>query len=90
MSGTLRGALAARGIRLNKDTMQTEVEGLIEKVDSGIRITTIRVHYHLTIAKDQRAEAERAVAVHERGCPASQSVSPAIKVEWDATYQVQA
>ncbi len=87
MAGTLRGALAARGIRLNKDTFKTEVEGLIEKVDSGIKITTIRVHYRLTIPKDKRAEAERAVAVHDRACPATQSVSPAIKVEWDAEYE---
>ncbi len=87
MAGTLRGALAARGIRLNKDTFKTEVEGLIEKVDSGIKITRIRVHYRLTIPKDKRAEAERAAAVHDRACPATQSVSPAIKVEWDAEYE---
>jgi organic hydroperoxide reductase OsmC/OhrA len=86
MAGTLRGALAARGIRLNKDTFQTEVEGLIEKEGNGIRITTIRLHYRLTIPKDKRAEAERAVAVHDKGCPATQSVQPAIKVEWDAEY----
>ena len=87
MAGTLRGALAARGIRLNNDTMQTEVEGLVEKVDGGIKITTIRLHYRLTIPKDKRAEAERAVAVHDKGCPATQSVSPAITVEWDAVYE---
>jgi organic hydroperoxide reductase OsmC/OhrA len=87
MAGTLRGALAARGIRLTKDTMQTEVEGLVEKVGSGIRITTIRIHYRLTVPNDKRAEAERAVAVHDQGCPATQSVSPAIKVEWDAEYE---
>ena len=87
MAGTLRGALAARGIRLNKDTMQTEVEGLIEKVGGGIKITTIRVHYRLTIARGKRPEAERAVAVHDKGCPATQSVTPAIKVEWDAEYE---
>jgi organic hydroperoxide reductase OsmC/OhrA len=86
MAGTLRGALAARGIRLNKDSFKTEVEGLIEKAGNGIKITTIRVHYQLTIPKDKRAEAERAVAVHDKGCPASQSVSPAIKIEWDAVY----
>jgi organic hydroperoxide reductase OsmC/OhrA len=86
MAGTLRGALAARGIHLNKETMQTEVEGLIEKVGSGIKITTIRVHYRLTIPKEQRAEAERAVAVHDKGCPATQSVTPSIKVEWDTEY----
>jgi organic hydroperoxide reductase OsmC/OhrA len=87
MAGTLRGALAARGIRLDRESMQTEVEGLIEKVGSSIKITTIRVHYRLTIPKGQRAEAERAVAVHDKGCPATQSVTPAIKVEWDAEYE---
>lgn len=86
MAGTLRGALAARGIRLNSESFKTEVEGLIEKAGSGIKITTIRVHYHLTIPKDKREEAERAVAVHDKGCPATQSVSPSIKVEWDAVY----
>jgi organic hydroperoxide reductase OsmC/OhrA len=87
MAGTLRGALAARGIRLNKDTFTAKVEGLIEKAGSGIKITTIRIHYRLTIPKDKRAEAERAVAVHDKGCPATQSVSPAITVEWDADYE---
>lgn len=86
MLGTLRGALAARGIRTNKDTIGAEVEGLIEKVGTGIKITTIRIHYRLTVPADKRAEAERAVAVHDKGCPAAQSVTPAIKVEWDADY----
>ena len=88
MAGTLRGALAARGIRLNKDSFKTEVEGLIEKVNGGIRISTIRLRYRLTIPEDKREEAERAVAVHDRACPATQSVSPAIKVEWDAEYEL--
>lgn len=87
MAGTLRGALAARGIRLNADSMKTEVEGLIEKVGNGIKITTIKVHYRLKIPRDKREEAERAVAVHDKGCPATQSVSPSIKVEWDAEYE---
>jgi uncharacterized OsmC-like protein len=87
MAGTLRGALAARGIRLNKDTFGAEVEGTIEKVGNGIKITTIRIHYRLTIPKDKRAEAERAVAVHDKGCPATQSVTPAITVDWDAAYE---
>jgi organic hydroperoxide reductase OsmC/OhrA len=87
MLGTLRGALAARGIRVGKDELRAEVEGLIEKVGSGIKITTIRVHYTLRVPAEKREEAERAVAVHEKGCPASQSVQPGITVEWDATYE---
>jgi uncharacterized OsmC-like protein len=86
MAGTLRGALAARVIRLNQDTFKAEVEGLIEKVGSGIRITMIRIHYRLTIPKDKRTEAERALAVHDKGCPVTQNVTPVIAVEWDSDY----
>lgn len=87
MLGTLRRALDVRGIPANADTMSAEVEGLIEQVGHGIKITTIRVHYRLKIPAGRRTEAERAVAVHEKGCPASQSVRPAITVEWDAEYE---
>jgi len=87
MLGTLRGALAARGIRTSKDDLQAEVEGLIEKVGGGIKITTIRVHYALAVPPDKREEAERAVAVHDKGCPATQSVTPTIKVEWDVDWK---
>ena len=87
MLGTLRGALAARGIRVGKDQLGCEVEGLIEKVGAGIKITTIRIHYALAVPPDKREEAERAVAVHDKGCPATQSVTPAIKVEWDVDWK---
>ena len=87
MLGTLRGALAARGIRVGKDDLRAEVEGLIEKVGHGIKITTIRVHYTLAVPPEKREEAERAVAVHDKGCPATQSVTPAIRVEWDVEWR---
>lgn len=86
MLGTLRGALAARGIHADGTNLRADVEGLIERVGAGIKITTIRVHYTLAVSAEQRETAERAVAVHERGCPASQSVQPSITIEWDATY----
>jgi uncharacterized OsmC-like protein len=86
MLGTLRGALAARAIRVGKDELGAEVEGLIEKVGNGIKITTIRIHYTLAVPPEKREEAERAVAVHDRACPATQSVTPAIKVEWDVEW----
>jgi uncharacterized OsmC-like protein len=87
MLGTLRGALAARDIRVGKNELQADVEGLIEKAGSGIKITTIRIHYRLAVPPEKRPEAERAVAVHDRACPATQSVTPAIKVEWDVDWK---
>ena len=33
--------------------------------------------------KGKRADALRAIEVHEKGCPASQSVQRGIAIEWD-------
>lgn len=87
MYGTLRGALAARRVDYDPDRYRATVEGVIVGEGKTIRITRIRVHYHLTIPASQRAEAERALAVHPGGCPAHESVKNAIPVEWDAEIE---
>lgn len=46
-----------------------------------MKITRIRMRYHLRIPSGKRAEAERALAVFERGCPAAQSVKGCIAIE---------
>ncbi len=57
------------------------MEGDIEAVDRVIRITRIRVKYHLKIPAGKRAEAERALATFESRCPAAVSVRGAIAIE---------
>ena len=59
------------------------MEGDIENVDGRPLITRVRVTYHLTIPKGKRAEAERALAVHEQGCPVAQSLKRGIAVSWE-------
>jgi organic hydroperoxide reductase OsmC/OhrA len=83
MTGNLAGALEARGIPSHPEKLVANVEGTIENVEGRPRITAIKVRYSLKIPKGKRAEAERAVAIHEAGCPASQSVQRGIKVEWE-------
>ncbi len=83
MTGTLAGALEARGIPSNPDKLLADVEGTIENVEGRPRITKIKVKYSLKIPKGKKAEAERAIAIHDAGCPASQSVQRGIKVEWE-------
>lgn len=83
MTGTLAGALEARQIPSFPDKLVAEVEGLIESVDGKPRITRIKVHYNLRVPKGKKAEAERAVAVHEKNCPVSQSVRRGIEIEFD-------
>ncbi len=84
MYGTLRGALAARKVRIPSDKCRATVEGRIEKVGSTIRITRIDVHYELTIPAGTRDEVDRALRVHAQGCPAHESVKDAIAVSWTA------
>jgi uncharacterized OsmC-like protein len=83
MTGTLAGALAARKIPSQPDRLESEVEGYLENVDGKPLITRIKVHYKLRVPKGKRDEALRAIDVHEKGCPASQSVQRGIKIEWD-------
>ena len=87
MTGTLAGALAGRKIPSQPDKLSSEVEGFIENVDGRPLITRIKVHYKLRVPKGKRDEALRAIDVHEKGCPASQSVQRGIKIEWDGDVE---
>lgn len=81
------GALEARGIKSSPDNLTAEVEGVIENVDGTALVTKIKVHYTCRIPKGKREDADRALAVHERGCPASQSVQRGIAVELSADFE---
>jgi uncharacterized OsmC-like protein len=50
-----------------------------------MRVTAIRVKYHLTIPPGKREEAERALAVFERGCPVAQTLKGCVAFthEWE-------
>jgi len=87
MYGTLRGALAGRKIAFDRDTFKAAVEGRIAGVGKTIRITSIHVHYDVTVPAESREAAERALAVHPEGCPAHQSVKDAIAITWGATLR---
>jgi len=45
-----------------------------------MRVTAIRVTYHLTIPPGKREEAERALAVFERGCPVAQTLKGCVAI----------
>jgi organic hydroperoxide reductase OsmC/OhrA len=87
MTGTLAGALAARKIPTQPDRLSSEVEGTIENVDGKPLITRIKVHYRVKVPRGKREDALRAIEVHEKGCPASQSVQRGIAIEWDGSVE---
>ena len=87
MTGTLSGALAARQIRVPPQGLWSEVEGRIENVEGKPFITAIHVRYHLKVPEGKRADAERVVGIHEKGCPASQSVQRGIAISYEAQIE---
>ena len=90
MTGTLAGALAARKIPTHPDKLAAEVEGFVENVDGMPLITRIRIRYAVKVPAGRRADAERAIEVHEKGCPVAQSVQRGIKVEWEGSVEEEA
>jgi uncharacterized OsmC-like protein len=90
MTGTLAVALAARKIPTQLNRLSSEVEGIIENVDGKPLVTRIKVHYKVKVPKGKREEALRAIEVHEKGCPASQSVRRGIAIEWDGQVEEEA
>ncbi|MBW8057189.1 MAG: OsmC family protein [candidate division NC10 bacterium] len=87
MTGTLAVALAARKIPTQPDKLQSDVEGMIENVDGHLLVTKIAVRYHVKVPQGKREEAQRAIEVHEKGCPASQSVQRGITIEYSGTIE---
>lgn len=62
------------------------VEGRVVRRDGRVRLASVHAHYTLPVSAEQRPAAERALAVHERACPASISVQPAIAISWQAEF----
>jgi len=79
--------LAVRGVQLAPGELTADVEGDIEEVDGILAVTKIHATYHFAVPKDKRAEAQRALSIHKRACPASMSVERGIQVSWDADIQ---
>jgi organic hydroperoxide reductase OsmC/OhrA len=50
-----------------------------------MKVSHIRVHYHLKIPQGRRPEADRALAVVERGCPIAQTLKGCVTFEYQAT-----
>lgn len=81
MMGTLATVLAGKKIFTREDRYRAEVEGDIENVDGVLKITTIRVTYHLKVPKEQVRAAREAFSSYLHLCPAAQSVIGCIVIK---------
>jgi organic hydroperoxide reductase OsmC/OhrA len=81
MMGTLAAALARKEIKTSEDLYRAEVEGDIENVNGILKITQIRVDYHLTTKGEKAQDAREAFASYINSCPAAQSVIGCIGIK---------
>jgi organic hydroperoxide reductase OsmC/OhrA len=81
MMGTLAGGLAGKRIPTPEDHYRADVEGDIEDVNGILKITRIRVRYHLKIPKEKAADAREAFSSYLVRCPAAQSVIGCIQIQ---------
>lgn len=85
--GTLAASLAGKKIRTFENLYWADVEGDIENVGGVLKITTIRVKYHLRVAEDQKEAAQQAFASYLSLCPAAQSVIGCIKLQDELLFE---
>jgi uncharacterized OsmC-like protein len=81
LTGTFKRALAARGVHISADELNSQAIGEII-VDGDVPIIrAIEVRYRLNgTHADDRAKIRRAHAVHHKACAASRSIEQAIKI----------
>ena len=85
--GTLATMLARKKIPTPEAFYWADVEGDIENVNNVLKITQIRVKYHLKVAEDKVADAKESFANYITRCPAAQSVIGCIKLEDELIFE---
>ena len=81
MMGTLARFLAEKKIPTPEERYWAEVEGDIENVNKVLRITQIRVKYHLKVPKGKEEDARKGFSTYLTSCPAAQSVIGCIQIK---------
>ncbi len=78
--GTFARFLAEKKIPTPEDRYRADVEGDIENINNILRITQIRVNYHLNVPQGKVEEAKEAFSSYLTSCPAAQSVIGCINI----------
>jgi hypothetical protein len=84
MTGTLARVLAEKQIDTPQENYWVDAEGDIENVNNVLKITNIRVKYHLKVPRGKVDTAKQALATYLVRCPAVQSVIGCIDIRDDA------
>jgi len=87
MMGTLARFLAEKKISTPEEHYWADVEGDIENVNNVLKITQIRVRYHLKLERGKVEEAKKAFSTYLSSCPAAQSVIGCIHIKDDLVIE---
>jgi len=87
MMGTLARFLAERKIPTPEELYWADVEGDIENVNHVLKITQIRVKYHLKVSQEKTKEVKEAFSTYLTHCPAAQSVVGCIQLKDDIVIE---
>ena len=69
------------------ENLKADVEGDIEDVNGVLKITTIRLRYHIKAPSEKREAIERLLEHYAEACPAYQSVKGCIDCSWTAEIE---
>jgi len=87
MMGTLATLMAGKRIPTPESLYWADVEGDIENINGVLKITTIRVKYHLKVTEDKMADAKESFANYITRCPAAQSVIGCIELKDELIFE---
>lgn len=85
--GTFARFLAEKKIPTPEELYCADVEGDIENINNVLKITRIRVTYHLKVAQAKRQEINEAFSSYLTSCPAAQSVIGCIDIQDDIVIE---
>ena len=87
MVGTFGRALEVRGIPSQPNRLSADLEGDIVDEDGVMALRAIRIRYRVAVPSGKRAEAERALRFHERGCPLANTLKGAVDIRYTADFE---
>ncbi len=90
MMGTFARFLVERKIATPEEAYWADVEGDIENVNNVLKITQIRVNYHLKVDAKKVPEAREAFSSYLTSCPAAQSVIGGINIKDQLIFEEMA
>jgi uncharacterized OsmC-like protein len=78
--GTFAGALAARQVSFDKDSLYADTVGEIETEGEVLVVKRIKTTFHLAAGEKDREIIERVLEVYEDGCPVARSIKNSIEI----------